>query len=369
MKCSRCDHDSKYPERVKQSGCCPKCLGKFCFEPRDGDPITDMLFKKAIEAVSASGGVRFGVENLYYEVCRRAPKKYAPVGCSIALFVASVVCAIIAGAVPNVRVLLVATAVFALIGVVNLILRASAGRVAIDAVKFSLFYERWCRVHGTPQGVIQRREQPAPPPEAEADLGDYSFDRVVISDRARTVDLLLANNFHFENNCAILSADGYPVGPAEVVKKMLRQNPRLQVFVLHDATPAGCRLAHSLATGRDWLPAGVRIIDVGIRPGQAKQFFGLWLPGKSDEVKPGEGLTAMEAKWLSSNQLELAAVRPQQVLRWLFKAINSQAQPSTAEGAAASSDGGGDVLYFVGGDGQPLAADLDAAEADFDSFG
>jgi hypothetical protein len=36
----------------------------------------------------------------------------------------------------------------------------------------------------------------------EADVPDYSLDTEVICNRAQTVDLRLANDFHFENNCA-----------------------------------------------------------------------------------------------------------------------------------------------------------------------
>ena len=76
MLCIRCNRDSKYPERTNRA--CPGCHGRFAFEPQEGDPVSDMLFKKAVEAVSATGGVRWGVENLYYEVCRRKGKPQQP---------------------------------------------------------------------------------------------------------------------------------------------------------------------------------------------------------------------------------------------------------------------------------------------------
>ena len=97
--------------------------------------------------------------------------------------------------------------------------------VPILAGKFAKLWERWCTTHGNPAGVIERQfargvTPPLRPATSEADLGDYSFDRAVICDRARTVDLLVANNFHFENNCAILSIDGYPEGPFATIRAM-----------------------------------------------------------------------------------------------------------------------------------------------------
>src|SRR5262245_46135577 len=69
MKCIRCDTDSKYKERSNRK--CPKCGGTFAFEPKDGDPFTDPAFKRSIDVVSSEGRVRWGVEHLYYELCRR----------------------------------------------------------------------------------------------------------------------------------------------------------------------------------------------------------------------------------------------------------------------------------------------------------
>src|SRR5262249_48808333 len=76
MICVRCGRDSKYKDRSNRT--CPGCKQKFAFEPRQGDPVTDMLFRKAINAVSSDGSVRWGVEHLYYEVCRRKRGNRAP---------------------------------------------------------------------------------------------------------------------------------------------------------------------------------------------------------------------------------------------------------------------------------------------------
>ena len=76
MKCIRCQHDSKKKDRNNRT--CPQCGKPFAFEPTEGDPVTDMLFKNAIDRVSGGGRLRWGVEHLYYEVCRRRRKRFAP---------------------------------------------------------------------------------------------------------------------------------------------------------------------------------------------------------------------------------------------------------------------------------------------------
>jgi hypothetical protein len=369
MKCIRCQHDSKYPERKTAGGKrCPQCKGVFAFEPREGDPLSDMAFKNAIDAVSSNGGVRWGAEHLYYEVCRRKRARFVwPIALIVAVLLLSPVFAAVAGFTGKGGWLLAAVGAL-IVGAAGAAHRVKAPFVKVDGPTFERLWERWCAVHGTPPGRIVRRPQPSQPPAAEPDLADYSFDRAVICDRARTVDLLLANNFHFENNCAVLSIEGYPPGPFPTVRAMLQRNPRLEVFALHDATPAGCRLARRLSSDPAWFgpAARVKVIDVGLRPRHAGRFQGLLLEAKSPKVIADADITAEEAAWLSSYALELAVIRPEQVVKRLFRAINNPSSPvAPASGAIVAADLGN------GGNGGGLELDHDAGAGDggIDAFG
>src|SRR5262249_34498300 len=151
----------------------------------------------------------------------------------------------------------------------------------------------------------------------------------------------------FENNCAVLAIDGYPPGPFETVRAMLKRNPKLEVFALHDASVKGCQLAHQLSTDPAWFANGVKVVDVGLRPVHAKRFTGLYKEPKSAYVPPeGEALTAEEVEWLGKYTFELAAIRPEQVLKRLYRAINRKAPASTTSG----DDGDGDFI-FISSDG------------------
>ena len=182
-------------------------------------------------------------------------------------------------------------------------------------------WDRWQPVHGRPDSALTRRVSDHAPVAREPDVVDYSFDRVVICDRARTVDLLLANNFHFENNCAVLSVDGYPPHVFDTVRAMLQRNPRLEIYVLHDATGAGCRLAHRLANEPEWFEDR-DVVDVGLRVVHAKHYPGLLIEPRHKPVPVGNGINAKEAAWLSVYTLELAALRPEQISRAVYIAIN-----------------------------------------------
>jgi len=367
MICIRCQHDSKYPER-KDTRSCPNCGGRFAFEPREKDVFTDAAFQKAIERVSAEGQVKWGVEHLYYELSR---KPRGSVGKSLGIF------SVVLFGVPIgffvAKALPTALIVYIPLVLLLLYLISQIETKMLPRGDFERMWDRWGVVHGKPKGVIARKPQDDKPVRApEPDLGDYSFDRAVICDRARTVDLLLANNFHFENNCAVLAVGGYPRQAFETVRRMLRRNPRLEVFVLHDITPEGCRLAHRLATDPEWFKGmGLRIVDVGLRPVHASPFT-KFFDQVNHEVPSGGGISPDEAQWLSRHRLELAVIRPEQVVKRLFRAmsqsqqaartatasVGGRATPSRLPGRAAGAAAGAAVLLPAAA----MAAQQDAEE-------
>ncbi len=363
MKCIRCGNDSRYKDRGR--GICPGCHKPFAFEPRTGSPLSDAAFKSALDAVSANERLRWGVEHLYYEVCRRKRAKFRTgLGCLLLLLVPSV--GLTSLALQRFRVV---PSLLAALGAVSLwlLIRAKVGApyVKLTLEQFNVLWERWKRVHGAPPGVIVRKESVRRTRSPEPDLADYSFDRAVVCDRARTVDLLLANNFHFENNCAVLSVSGYPAGPFETVRAMLKRNPRLHVFALHDATPEGCRLAHLLATSPLWFKGHAIVTDVGLRPDQAGPFRGLYLPGSpGDSVQPGSGIRTEEARWLTRQRVELAAIRPEQVLKRLYRALNRRLERPSERTESDTSN-----AIFIDEDRESFSAQATDSEGGADGFG
>jgi hypothetical protein len=367
LKCIHCQHDSKYQERSDRR--CPKCRHLFAFEPKQQDPLTDPAFQAAIDRVSAGGKLRFGPDNLRYELLRRQLRRYKPRAIAASVFSAIGLLGLTGvGFLP---------ALGLLPGAVGLVLLYRRLRRVPPSpqhpLDFDRLWHRWRQVHGAPTTLIVPR--PARPfREPGPDVGNYSFDRAVICDRQETVDLLLANNFHFENNCAVLSIHGYPPGAFEVVLAMLKRNPRLRVFALHDASLEGCTMAHLLVTQPAWFP-GFTVIDVGLRPGHAGPFLGLYRES-TQQVLAQPGVAAEEAAWLSRYTLELAVIRPEQVLKRLYRAIHRQDQEDArrdARGQAASGADGGD--FYIGRRGtyvtdeSSFASDAGAADGGADSFG
>jgi hypothetical protein len=318
MKCIRCGVDSKYKERTNRT--CPGCHKLFAFEPQLGDKLTDTAFQKAIDAVSAKGQVRWGVEHLYYEVARRFRRK---IWLAVLLAVVPGVIGLISILSKSYKIAAVALLISAFFGVLAW-QRKTASTVSLPLDDFNRMWSTWRTVHGEPNGLILRasaRGTPTPRRSFDSDIADYSFDRAVICDRARTADLLIANNFHFENNCAVLSMDGYPEPLFDTVRSMLKRNPKLRVFALHDSSARGCRIAHRLTHEKEWFAGQGEVTDVGLRPSQADVFRGLFVAA-GPVVVAGGGISAPEARWLSQNTLELAVLRPEQILKRLYAAMN-----------------------------------------------
>jgi DNA-directed RNA polymerase subunit RPC12/RpoP len=264
MICIRCGTrgNVRSPARTEAKRCL-HCGSEIAFAPSAGDPLSDKGFARTIERVSAEAKLRFTVDQLYYELCR------------------------------------------------------TLGPVAREV--FDGLWTRWQAVHGTPAGIVTPwPAQGTTPTLREADIGDYSFDRVVITDSAWMVDFLLCNNFHFETNSAVLSIDGHPADRSEMIRGMLHENPRIIVIAIHDASVKGCGLAQRLITEDGWFRDHGYVIDVGLNPVHRELYGDLCQPREH----LGDGLDAADpdAELLVREPLDLAMVRPEKVMRRLFKA-------------------------------------------------
>lgn len=359
MKCIKCNTDSKYSERT--SGSCPKCSARFAFEPKTGDIFTDPAFAAAIDRVSAHDAVRFTSANLYYELARtkrnQAGGKVAGIVFGI---IVAVVGSIAAAKAESVGVLVVTLVLVA--GIVALVLVAKPSATpAFTSSAFDAMLAKWQGAHGTPPKLVQRiahDPRAAPKRALPQELATYSFDRAVICDRPETVDLLLANNFHFENNCAVLAVNRYPPAVFEPVLEMLRRNPKIEVFALHDASIDGHQLAAMLATSPEWFRGIGRVTDVGLLVRHAAKMRGLWQETFTTRGSTFADLSPEENAWLSRYVLELAAIRPEQIIKRLFRAM-------TQPGQQVNTDDGG--FYFIGGSFG--GSDAGTSDGGGDSFG
>lgn len=386
MKCIHCGTDTRGKDRASNGGRCAGCKHRFAFEPL-GDPlkVTDGQFHTALQRVSPDGGVAFTDRQLWYELNRtwRLPVFWSASPPWTQLGFLSLMAFGGMAALVSVQVAILSVGAGAAGLGVTAYRKRRAGpgdppprplRVAFERFR-SDYLGKWQQVHGPVAGLVDPR--PALPAaqvtSVAADVSAFSFDRAVVTDRWEAAAMLVANRFHFEHNCAVLSLDGYPEGIGETVKNMLRRNPQLTVFALHDASPEGCLLPLVLREP-DWFPEpGVRVVDLGLRPETARR---LRLPVVNVPVhrlppRLAEILAPEDVEWLlAGNTTELACLRPAQLLRAAYDGIRRAGHPGDT---ALTSGSGTDVGPYYGPGGIIWVGDFHHDErrdtASVDGFG
>jgi hypothetical protein len=190
---------------------------------------------------------------------------------------------------------------------------------------------KWQQVNGSIEKMLPLPREESTPVVIDSDATAYSFDRLVVCDSAPVAQMLIANNFHFENNCAILSITGYPQSIFSTAMEMLRRNPELQVYALHDCSPRGLELLHHLRSSPQWFPdSTIAIIDVGLSPRQVMAVPGMFVQTSADSAAaarqmPAEvryALSASEIIWLEAgNFVELESFTPKRLIQILNRGI------------------------------------------------
>ncbi|MEJ6484929.1 hypothetical protein N0Y54_27060 [Nostoc punctiforme UO1] len=197
---------------------------------------------------------------------------------------------------------------------------------------FQGWLNRWQKINGSILKILPFPREENTPATVNPDVTAYSFDRLVVCDSANIAQLLIANNFHFENNCAILSITGYPQSIFDTTMQMLRRNPDLKVYAVHDCNPRGIALVHRLKTNASWfLNSEIAIIDIGLTPSQIiATKRGMFIQSSPDSAQAAkqlpqeirQSLSAEELAWLESGKfVELESFTPQRLIKVLQKGI------------------------------------------------
>ncbi|MEO0687197.1 MAG: MFS transporter permease, partial [Cyanobacteria bacterium J06649_11] len=204
--------------------------------------------------------------------------------------------------------------------------------------RFQEYLNNWQLVNPI-DGILTLSEQRNLPTSINSDITSYSFERVVVCDSREIANLLIANNFHFENNSAVLSIDGYPENIFDTVMQMLRRNDNLKVYVLHDASPSGVSVVNTISTNPDWFSntsnSSVTIYDLGLLPRQVFNNSNFFTQISEDFAREAQelpsqvkqDLTEEEIKWLETGKfVELESFTPQRLLNVISQSISKSRQ-------------------------------------------
>ncbi|NET55822.1 MAG: hypothetical protein F6K47_06530 [Symploca sp. SIO2E6] len=376
MKCIQCGTNNNLKERIANRGRCKRCHHQFAFEPTKMNAnvrFTDQFFANLLNDISANNTLYFTPKQLFYLSKKRlATKKYIKVpdfgkrGCGCFLIFVGFLL-LFAGI----------GLLFIIIGVVMLKLGGQQSRrqpkspraFSISPSMTQAWLERWNQVNPTPEKLLPQPRQQSTPATIASDITAYSFDRLLVCDSAEIAQMLIANNFHFDNNCAVLSITGYPQSIFATTMQMLRNNPDLRVYGLHNCSSDGMKLVHQLKTDPNWFAqSNVVIVDVGLLPRQIMATKGNILvrfsraseaAAKTLPIEISQNLLfPSELEWLESgNLVELESFTPLRLMQILNRSI--------ARSRAVDS-GHGEVTSIAHGD---IDSDNDNSFYVIDSFG
>ncbi|BBD70184.1 hypothetical protein NIES4072_65500 [Nostoc commune NIES-4072] len=416
MKCIQCGTDNKLKDRTDNQGRCKNCHHPFVFEPTSMTVIrfTDPFFAKAIADISANHTLFFTPKQFFYLIDKRLrTKNQTSLGFLVILVsvysffvfgylaIAAIIIAIFYNQMRSMKrsysqreksaktlrilgiITLIAGIIFSLainsfssfafsvaIGMLAIYLGTrelaqptnNAQKLTISDSQFQGWLTSWIQVNNRINKILPPPQEESIPITINPDVTAYSFDRLVVCDNAAVAQMLIANNFHFENNCAILSITGYPQNIFDTTMQMLRRNPDLKVYALHDCSAKGMNLLNQLRTSPKWFKdSDITIIDVGLLPRQilaaSRSMFIQASPESTEaafrlspEIR--QSLSAEELAWLESgNFVELESFSPQKLIQILNRGIiNSRTLDNDDSSLILVGDSGsytGSSIYAV----------------------
>jgi hypothetical protein len=213
----------------------------------------------------------------------------------------------------------------------------------ISKHQFEEYLSRWIAINGEPVKILSQKPMALLPPSPNSETiiyrlesKTYQFDRVVVCNRTAVAQLLIRNNFQSENSCAVLTIDGYPTDTFAATLAGLYQNPKLQVYALHDASPHGVQMIYRLRREKMWFPnTTIPIIDVGMMPRQVMNNLDV-SNGHSKKVAElsrrmpptvRDSLLPAELEWLDmGSYIDLESFSSQQIIQILQRAIDESSQ-------------------------------------------
>ncbi len=417
MKCINCGTDNKLKDRTANQGRCIKCNHTFAFEPTSMSSvkITDPFFAKAIADISVNDTLFFTPKQLLYFLDNRLKKNYKQISrfgwlfpfiffnllTSITIFlplIGNLVVIIffnesskstklnlvsrkqyarnlqiIGGIILAIGILLSLGSnsfrlfvIFVVIGMLPIYLGTrQIGRIELLTQDFLIsesqvkdWLDRWQQINGSILKILPSPKQENTPATVNPDVTAYSFDRLVVCDTASIAQLLIANNFHFENNCAILSITGYPQSIFDTTMQMLRRNPDLKVYAIHDCNPRGIGLVNNLRSHANWfLNSEIAIIDIGLTPRQIiATKRGMFIQSSPESAQAAkqlpeeirQSLSAEELAWLESGKfVELESFTPQRIIKVLQKGIAGSQTLESDDSSLLLVGNTGNDMYVV----------------------
>ncbi len=360
MKCIKCSSDNLVKDRG--DGRCCKCRHPFAFDPRknSSEIATDKMFQNCLSLISINNTLKFTDKQFHYFLNSmkivQSRGAYDPVGILLTFFGFFLFLIGFSTIKTDYFWILFLGIFLIVLAFIKPVVSKAIGivenkRIVIPFHNTVSFLNRWAALNEPIQSLISEKQKLLPSASVSSELLDYSFDRLLVTETEEIANFLISNNFHFENNCAILSIGRYPQNLFPTIMKMLSNNQDLKVYALHNCSWRGISILHKLRTEAEWFrdKPDMQIIDIGLLPRQfekrrvfvEKDQFSLpsLVP---DQWK--KSLTAKELKWLDEgNIVYLESLAPQALIRMITRGIAMSKDPSKKDSLVPiSGDSAGD---------------------------
>ncbi|MCH2045480.1 MAG: hypothetical protein MK212_15290 [Saprospiraceae bacterium] len=106
----------------------------------------------------------------------------------------------------------------------------------VSKEKFDELLKRWKKVNPIPTLVTDLNLKQPPPAFGEQDLYEYGVEGIIIVDQDIYVDLIVLNNYQSDWKSVVMSQNGYPNYLQNKVQKLIKEDPTIKIYYLHDAT-------------------------------------------------------------------------------------------------------------------------------------
>lgn len=409
MKCINCGIDNNFKERTAYGGKCKSCGHEFVFEPKAGSPFSDTGFQKYIASVSGPGNILFTKKQLIYFFERKfsLQKKFTPysyailfliiyfvvtISFSVPLLVSFITLMILSAQIKSenqpvslrkqqarflqfIGLFEIFASVILLIfnpnsirfiifllsvglGLFMIYIGESRHQILSHAIdKFPMasteldtWLNRWTVVNGPIDKLLPSPKQSKGNAVLIPDITSYSFDRLIVCDNSAIAQFLIANNFHFNHNCAIVSITGYPENIFSTILEMAKRNTELVVYVVHDASIRGVSLTHHLRNTPQWFAnTTIPIYDIGLTPQQVLNSQGFFIRNSQTSLAQSQAispairatLSPEEIAWLEAgNFVELESLPPAKLLQILSRKLNLNSTNLSDDGNYGTFDSG-----------------------------
>ncbi len=352
MKCPHCLAELRYRERTGRR--CFYCQKTFALEPRENVLcLSDLRLRGIAERLSGKGTYRYTARQLAYTVILQASKimlQYTSLLSRrwtnvVVLFIILATFAMLCASVVIESVIFLALSLISLFVafvILNLIhysffwIYYSFFRNPLDIKRFEQvlaqfevhYIEPWESIHGSLPGRVAEKEIVAlrqfhmPLSRVRAVVASFSED---------VLDCLRANGLVEQLGLALLNPRQLTDFDRDVIN-LLRNRPRLPIFLIHDASLFGSLMATILR--KEWeLTPQHRIIDLGLHPRHVQRLRLPWRklqPSRAwlqlfewqASVPNGLKLTKAEQKWLRKGyETSVLFIPPARLIKVVTKAV------------------------------------------------